>query len=117
MPGDVVVVLNFHGQADTEKCVETLVAGSPRTTVLVVDNGSHDGTVELVSTRWPQVHTIQNLENLGFAGGMNTGLRWALDSGAETVTVLNNDTLIPPGAMDRLFDMARTGAAVSPEVR
>lgn len=117
MPGDVVVVLNFHGRADTEKCVESLVGGSPHTTVLVVDNGSHDGTVESVANRWPEAHTIQNRENLGFAGGMNAGLRWALDSGADTVTVLNNDTLIPPGVMDRLVAVARTGAAVSPEVR
>ncbi|WP_427383659.1 glycosyltransferase [Janibacter sp. G56] len=113
--GDVVVVLNFHGRADTEACVASLVTGAPAATVLVVDNGSHDGTVDSVRRQWPHVATIQNEVNLGFAGGMNTGLRWALDHGAETITVLNNDTLVPVGVMDRLIATARTGAAVSPE--
>lgn len=115
---DVVVVLNFHGREDTEACVASIMHGSSDSTVLVIDNGSHDGTVAAVNSRWPQVETIQNPENLGFAGGMNTGLRWALDRGAESVTVLNNDTTIPAGVLERMVEIAKSGAvAVSPEVR
>ena len=113
---DAVVVLNFHGRSDTEKCVESLVEGSPEALVVVVDNGSYDGCLEAVSRRWPQVQTLKNRENLGFAGGMNTGLRWALDRGASTVTVLNNDTITPSGALRKLADVARRGNAVSPAV-
>lgn len=113
----VVVVLNFHGREDTEACVASILDGSSSALVLVVDNGSHDGTVESVRSRWPDVETIQNADNLGFAGGMNTGLRWALDRDAEAVTVLNNDTVVPPGVLERLVDVARSGGAVSPEVR
>ncbi len=117
MPSDVVVVLNYNGRSDTEKCVASLVSGSPEATVLVVDNGSTDGVIDGVSARWPGVHTIQNPRNLGFAGGMNTGVRWALAHGADTVTVLNNDTVVPPGVLQRLCTVARTGVVVSPEVR
>lgn len=113
---DAVVVLNFHGRSDTERCVESLVAGSPDVLVVVVDNGSYDGCLEVVSRRWPQVWTLQNRENLGFAGGMNTGLRWAMDRGADTVTVLNNDTIVPSGALRQLSGVARRGHAVSPVV-
>ena len=113
---DVVVVLNFHGRSDTERCVESLVEGSANSRVVVVDNGSHDGSLSAVSGRWPQVTTLQNPENLGFAGGMNTGLRWALDLGASTVTVLNNDTVVPPGVLRKLADVARRGYAVTPVV-
>lgn len=118
MTRDVVVVLNFHGRKDTEACVASIMDGSSDTTVLVIDNGSHDGTVAAVRSRWPQIETIQNPDNLGFAGGMNTGLRWALDRGAKTVTVLNNDTIVPAGVLDRMVEIAQSGAiAVSPEVR
>lgn len=114
---DVVVVLSYKGADDTMSCVESLVTGSPSVDVLVVDNGSEDGLLERVSGEWPNVHTLQTGANLGFSGGMNAGLRWALANGARTVTVLNNDTLIPAGAMERLVAQALTGGAVSPEVR
>jgi GT2 family glycosyltransferase len=128
---DVVVVLNYHGAADTLSCVSSLVSGSPEARVLVVDNGSCDGALDDVRSRWPGVDTLQVADNLGFAGGMNVGLRWALDglrdptsggpadwrSTTDTVTVLNNDTVVPPGTIARLAETARRGAAVSPEVR
>lgn len=117
MTGDVVVVLSYRGRQDTEACVQSLVSGSPDATVLVVDNGSGDGVLESVSRRWPGVRTLANTDNLGFAGGMNTGIRWALAHGAKTITVLNNDTVLPDGAVAALAWAARNGAAVSPEVR
>jgi GT2 family glycosyltransferase len=117
MGRDVVVVLNFNGRSDTEACVESLVTGSPEALVLVVDNGSYDGAVESVRARWPDVATLQIPENRGFAGGMNAGLRWALDRDAGTVTVLNNDTVVPAGVIEDLAERARHGVAVSPEVR
>lgn len=114
---DVVVVLSWFGHDDTIGCVASLLSGSRTATVLVVDNGSFDGTLDSVRTRWPEVHTLQLPVNLGFAGGMNAGLRWGLDRGARTVTVLNNDTTIPPGAVDRLAALALEGTvAVSPTV-
>jgi GT2 family glycosyltransferase len=101
MSDDVVVVLSFHGRADTELCVKSLVDGSPGARILVIDNGSFDGVLESVTGRWPQVHALQTGRNLGFSGGINAGLTWALDAGAATVTVLNNDTLLPRGAISR----------------
>jgi GT2 family glycosyltransferase len=114
---DVVVVLSYHGRDDTLRCVESLVDGSPEARVLVVDNGSDDGVLEAVMERWPGIDTLQTGDNLGFAGGMNRGVEWALARGAETVTVLNNDTVVPPGAIAALAARAVDGVAVSPEVR
>lgn len=113
--GHVVVILNWHGRVDTLECVESLLHGSPEVSLLVVDNGSFDGTIELMATR-DRVRTLQLPQNLGFSGGMNRGLRHALDEGAETVTILNNDTLIPPGAMSTLCGLAGEGSAVSPTI-
>ena len=114
---DVVVVLTWHGLADTLGCVASLAEGSPDAAVLVVDNGSFDGALEAVAERWPGIHTLQLPVNVGFAGGMNAGLRWALDRDARTVTVLNNDTVVPAGAVARLAALAVAGpVAVSPTV-
>ena len=102
MARDVVVVLNYKGRTDTLDCLQSLVAGSPAAEVLVVDNGSDDGVLSFVRQRWPNVRTLQLEENRGFAGGMNAGIRWAIEAGADTVTVLNNDTLVPPGVIGAL---------------
>ncbi|MGF0117897.1 glycosyltransferase family 2 protein [Promicromonospora sp. Marseille-Q5078] len=115
--GQLVVVLTWHGRRDTLRCVGSLVAGSPATDVLVVDNGSEDGVLEAVAERWPHVATLQTGDNLGFAGGMNRGLAWGLERGYDLLTVLNNDTLVDPGALDRLAALATTGAvAASPRI-
>lgn len=113
----MVVVLSYKGADDTMACVESLVVGSPSIEVLVVDNGSGDGLLERVSTAWPQVHTLQTGANLGYSGGMNAGIRWALEGDARTVTVLNNDTIIPSGVLERLVERATPEMVVSPEVR
>lgn len=115
---DVVVVLSFHGRDDTLACVASLTEGSPEAAVLVVDNGTFDGTLEAVRDRWPTVDILQTGRNLGFSGGMNAGIRWALERDARSVTVLNNDTTVPAGAIAALAARARAGLVlVSPEVR
>ena len=111
-----VVVLNWHGRSDTLECVESLVAGSPDVSILIVDNGSFDGTLDAAASRWPSVATLQLPENLGFSGGMNRGIEQALDHGADVVTVLNNDTIVPAGTMRILGDAVSDHVVVSPEV-
>jgi GT2 family glycosyltransferase len=112
----VVVVLSWNGRDDTLACVESLVTGSGETTVLVIDNGSYDGVLEAVEQRFPGVMTQQNGENLGFAGGMNSGIRTALDLGAEWITVLNNDTVVAPGVMAVMRSTAGADGVASPEI-
>lgn len=114
---DYVVVLSYKGADDTLACVESLVTGSPSVKILVVDNGSGDDLLERVVNKWPWVHTLQTGANLGFSGGMNAGIQWALTQHARTVTVLNNDTLVPAGVLAKLIDRAISGVVVSPEVR
>lgn len=114
-PG-VVVVLSWFGKEDTLACVESLLTDDVPATVLVVDNGSFDGTLEAVTDRWPQVQTLQTGRNLGFAGGMNAGIAWALERGAEFITVLNNDTIMPAGGIAALQGIAARGYAVCPEI-
>jgi len=112
----VVVVLSFRGRDDTLECLASLLDPPHDYSVLVVDNGSFDGVLEEATRRHPDVLTLQTGRNLGFAGGMNAGLRWAIERGAGTITVLNNDTVCSPPAIEALERAASQGAVVSPQV-
>lgn len=110
-------MLSWFGREDTVECVRSLLAHPMPAIVLVVDNGSFDGVIEEVAERWPSVATLQTDANLGFAGGMNRGIQWALDRGYGFVTVLNNDTVVPAGTIAHLQQLVSGASlAVSPEV-
>jgi GT2 family glycosyltransferase len=94
------IVLSWNGREDTERCLDALASvDEPLIRVVCVDNGSTDGSVEAVRDRHPETHLIENGRNLGFAGGCNVGIRWALAQGAEWVVLVNNDALIAPDAI------------------
>src|SRR5262245_16932991 len=88
-PRVLVVVLAWNGRAYTEACVASYLAQAyPRFEVLVVDNASTDGTPAALRARFGDaIQLLQNDRNLFFAGGMNTGLRRALASGADYVLI------------------------------
>lgn len=92
-----IVVLNWNGRRDTIECLESLKKVTYHDhEVVVVDNGSTDGSVEAFKKNFPELAVIQTGGNLGFAGGANAGIRHALKKGAEYVILLNNDTIVSP---------------------
>lgn len=109
-----VVVLTWNGRSLTLDCLESLAAltwGNLET--VVVDNHSTDGTAEAIKSSCGEtVSVLVNPENLGFSGGNNVGIRYALDRGADWVLLLNNDTIVDPGLVDRLVE----AAACAPDV-
>lgn len=97
------VVLSWNRREDTLACLESLEAATyPALRIVCVDNGSSDGSADAVATRFPDVLVRRLSANLGFAGGMNEGIRAALEDGAEQVFLLNNDMLVEPGFMEPL---------------
>ena len=83
-PHVVVVVLTWNGLDDVTTCLESFACVEyPNYKVLVVDNGSEDNTVAVVRERYPWVTLIENGTNLGYVGGNNVGMRYALEHGAE----------------------------------
>ena len=102
-PKVFIVILNWNGLEDTLACLESLEGLEySNYEVIVVDNDSADGSEEVLRERYPQHIILQSGANLGFAGGMNVGLRYALAHGASYAWLLNNDTLVEPDALTQL---------------
>jgi GT2 family glycosyltransferase len=96
-PKVVVIVLTWNGREDTLECLRSLQAVEyPNWEVLVVDNGSEDGTVDIIRETYPSVKVVETGTNLGFTGGNNVGIEVALKRGAEFICLLNNDTVVAP---------------------
>lgn len=116
-----VVVLTWNGRDDTVACVRSLAHSTEVTIcVIVVDNGSFDGTEEAVRSCGVALTFIQNGANLGFSRGNNVGIDVAMQWGANAVLVLNNDTTVEPTTICRLASTLRdtpTAGACSPVVR
>ncbi len=99
-----VIVLNWNGLEDTLECLESLRRSDyPALSVIVVDNGSSDGSVPAIRARFPQIRLIELGRNRGFVDGNNVGLSEALRSGAEFLFVLNNDTVLEPDCISQLL--------------
>ncbi|MCI0398881.1 MAG: glycosyltransferase family 2 protein [Chloroflexi bacterium] len=102
-----IVILTWNHWELTQACLASLQRLTyPNHCVLVVDNGSNDGTVDLVRRHFPAATVLANAQNLGFAGGCNVGIRHALANQAEYVFLLNNDTVVPPELLDVLVVQA-----------
>ena len=104
-PKAVIVVLNWNGWRDTLECLVSLEhLAYPNYKVVVVDNASSDGSEEKICEAFPAVQLIQSGANLGFAGGNNVGIRYALEQGADYIWLLNNDTVVEPDALTHLVE-------------
>ncbi len=85
-----VIVLNYNGKGFLNSCLSSLASQTYSDfEVIVVDNGSRDGSPEYIEENYPWVRLAKNDENLGFAGGTNVGIRAAK---GEFVITLNNDS-------------------------
>ena len=93
-----VIVLNYKGIRDTIDCIASLSEQTyGKFTIVAVENGSGDDSVEkfndLEKQYGDKLVALYNDKNLGFDGGVNTGIRWALDNDYDFVALLNNDAV------------------------
>lgn len=101
------IVLTRDGVADALECLSSLSRLDCRSCrTLVVDNGSSDSTMGIVRNEFPNVDVIQNGCNLGFSGGNNVGIEYALQHDADYIFLLNNDTAIESNALSQLLQTA-----------
>jgi GT2 family glycosyltransferase len=108
-PRVYVITLNWNGRRWLGACLESALAMDyPNFKVLMVDNGSTDGSVEFVRDQFPAVQVVANLENLGYSRGFNSGLSIAAAHGAAYFLIMNNDTKIDPHALAALVETAQS---------
>ena len=108
-PNVCIVVVNWNGWEHTVRCLDSLRRlDYPTHRVIVVDNGSTDGSPERIRAFGPDIELIECTKNLGFAGGSNIGIRLALERGADYVWVLNNDIVVEPGTLSALISVGRS---------
>lgn len=98
-----VVIVNWNGCRLLGACLEAVFAQTtPPQLVVVVDNGSTDGSVQYLREQWPATRVVALERNLGVAAGNNTGIRAALEAGAQYILLLNNDADMRPPALAEL---------------
>jgi GT2 family glycosyltransferase len=111
-PMVAIVVLNWNGADDTIACLHSLETElSPSIRVLVVDNGSTDGSVERIRDIFPETELLTLPQNIGYAGGNNAGFRRVVERQAEFVIFLNNDTIVERGFALPLIQTLQSSAS------
>ena len=92
-----IVTVSYNGVADTVECLQSLRALTyPNYFTVLVDNASRDSSAEIVRAQFPDVTVIVNPQNTGFTGGNQTGVRVAIQRGADFLFLLNPDTTVAP---------------------
>ncbi len=86
-----IIVPNWNGHDFIRPCLDSLLAQTVNPHVIVVDNGSVDGSPEMIEHDYPDVELIRLPKNRGFAGGVNVGIQKALQSGATYIALFNDD--------------------------
>jgi N-acetylglucosaminyl-diphospho-decaprenol L-rhamnosyltransferase len=113
-----IVVVTYDARDDLARMLDSLTAAPPLVPheIVVVDNASTDGAPELVRSRFPQIRVIAAGSNVGFAKANNIGIR---STASDLILLLNPDTIVPPGAIDRLtarLDESPEVAVIGPRV-
>jgi GT2 family glycosyltransferase len=108
MPTVSAIVVTHQRRAMLERCLESLERAlrelPEEAELILVDNGSTDGSVQLVSRRFPAVRVIRAERNEGFTGGLARGTE---EARGEWIAVFNNDTTVEPRAVAVMLDVGR----------
>ena len=119
-PRVVAAVLNWCAEYDTAACVQSLIADGYRPLdILIVDNGSPDGSGDRLHSQFPSLHYLQNGENLGYAGGNLKATNWALERGYDYLLVINDDAEVACGCIAQLVNTLESNpraAAAAPTI-
>lgn len=113
-----VIIVNYRQPVLTECAVASLEnsGGKCLVTTVVVDNGSADGSLERLKKSCAGCTVIDAGGNLGFSGGNNVGIRYALEHGAEYILLLNNDAVLERGAVEALLAAAGPKMIAAPKI-
>ena len=103
----LVIVVTYNAMKWVERCLGSLRGSSVRPDVLVVDNGSGDGTQDYIREHFPEAELVCRSDNPGFGAANNIGLRLALERGYDFVYLLNQDAWLFPDTLSVLVGAMR----------
>lgn len=106
MPRIFVIIVTWNGMKWIKQCLDALRQSTYPVSIVVVDNGSSDGTVDFIKDAYNEVHLIESSENLGFGQANNVGIRYALDNGCDYVYLLNQDAYVFTDMFMELINVA-----------
>lgn len=111
-----IVIVNFNNLTDTSDCLNALFSNNRslrlNCQVIVVDNGSNEELETRLKLSYPEVLTLVLPHNLGFAGGSNAGILYALRNKADYVFLLNNDAFVNDNTIERLLDVFKKDQSI-----
>ncbi|MDP2586461.1 MAG: glycosyltransferase family 2 protein [Candidatus Komeilibacteria bacterium] len=100
-----IIIVNYNGQKYLPDLLGSIFSNQPNSVlqeVVLVDNASVDNSLNWLKQNYPQVTVLAQTENYGFAKGNNIGINWAMANGCDYVFLLNSDTLMEAGCLDKL---------------
>jgi GT2 family glycosyltransferase len=99
-----LILVNWNGFEYTNQCLISLNTCIQNFEIVVVDNGSTDESGKKLKAHHPHITLIQSESNLGFTGGNNLGITYAIDKSFEYIMLLNNDTFVEPNFLEVLVN-------------
>ena len=106
-PSIFIILVNYNGYEDTVDCIESLKnIDYYNYKILVIDNASTDDSYNKLNTLKGEFILLKSEKNLGFSGGNNIGIEYAMNHEADYVMLLNNDTLVEPDFLNKMIETA-----------
>lgn len=115
-----IIILNWNNFPDTDNCIKSLIEqNDSRIRIIVVDNYSDDDSATKLKSKYPDIKLIVSKQNLGYAGGMNLGIKFSLENNADYIVVSNNDIIYPQNFLEPMLELFTKNSEigiVSPKV-
>jgi len=99
-----IIIVTYNGLKWIEKCLISTQLSTLTPEVIVIDNGSNDGTAALIESKFPSVRFIKSAENLGFGRANNIGMKLALEERADYAFLLNQDAYLETDTLQKMID-------------
>lgn len=112
-----IIIVTYNAQKWIFNCISSIEEPNVNLQITVIDNGSTDETLTILKTDFPKVKVVETGKNLGFGAANNLGYKMALESNADYVYLLNQDTLSYPNTISKLIQIEKSSddiAVVSP---
>jgi len=109
-PDVLAVIVNWNGKDDVLECLGSLKKVNypkDKFRILVIDNGSSDGSQAAVSKTFPEITLVENANNLGYVRAVNQGIKRGLDWDVEYIWICNNDIVVHENALSHLIEIGQ----------